>query len=401
MILDKVFPPDIRVEKEARALIKGGFEVFLLCEKTGASKKDFETLDYGLHVSRFSYHRDKFINFFEKITMQHRAYHHAIRHFIETFQPDAIHVHDFDMVPTGVGVARKYNLPIVADLHENLPAAFVAYRSDASVFDWFYSQITRSYILMRWHEKYVLKMCDKIIVVVPEAYGRLVNRYGISRNRIEVVSNTEDATTSDVAALDEDILERYRGAWPALYIGGIGPHRGIDTSIRAAAIAGPKIPGFKFLIVGLRHENDRSQINKLVQETQAEKYVELTDWVPSGKVNSFIAASKACLVPHNDFEHTQTTVPHKLFQYMMLKKPVIVSSCRPLKRIVEETKSGMVFKANDPDDMARCMVHLFENPADADLMGERGYLAVSGKYSWAEDSRRLINLYENLFSISR
>jgi hypothetical protein len=30
MVLDRVFPPDIRVEKEARGLIKAGHELFLL-----------------------------------------------------------------------------------------------------------------------------------------------------------------------------------------------------------------------------------------------------------------------------------------------------------------------------------------------------------------------------------
>ena len=35
MILEKQFPPDIRVEKEAKALIKGGYEVYLLCCKGG------------------------------------------------------------------------------------------------------------------------------------------------------------------------------------------------------------------------------------------------------------------------------------------------------------------------------------------------------------------------------
>lgn len=398
MVLDKGFPPDIRVEKEAKALIQGGFEVFLLCEKSGSNQKDFETLDYGLHVSRFAYYRDKLANFFEKVTMQYRGYHHAISHFIENFRLDAIHIHDFDMVPTGLRVARKYHLPIVADLHENLPAAFVAYRSDADAFDWLYSHATRNYLLMRWHEKRALKGCDRIIVVVPEAFKRMVNEYGIAREKIEVVSNTEDETTSDASAIDEEIVRRYQGQWPILYIGGIGPHRGIDTAIRAAVFAGRKIPGFKLLLVGLRHDKDRSQIKKLVRKTQTEKYVELTDWVPSAKVNSFIAASRACLVPHNDFEHTHTTVPHKLFQYMMLKKPVVVSSCRPLKRIVEETESGMVFSVNRPEDMARCLVHLHENPSDAAVMGENGYRSAAGKYSWKNDSSRLVGLYKNLFS---
>ena len=49
--------------------------------------------------------------------------------------------------------------------------------------------------------------------------------------------------------------------------------------------------------------------------------------------------------PHEDFEHTQTTVPHKLFQYMMGRKTVLVSDCAPLKRIIGDNEAGYVFKA--------------------------------------------------------
>ena len=41
MILENDFPPDIRVEKEARSLIEAGHKVYLLCmqKKTGPSEE--------------------------------------------------------------------------------------------------------------------------------------------------------------------------------------------------------------------------------------------------------------------------------------------------------------------------------------------------------------------------
>ena len=80
-----------------------------------------------------------------------------------------------------------------------------------------------------------------------------------------------------------------------------------------------------------------------------------------------------------------------------MKKPVIVSSCKPLKRIVEETQAGLVFKANDPSDLARCLECLYKNGDGIEKFGENGRRAALGPYSWKNDSARLLKLYYNLF----
>lgn len=40
MILDKIFPPDPRVENEAISLIENGHEVYLFCLKYNKKEKD-------------------------------------------------------------------------------------------------------------------------------------------------------------------------------------------------------------------------------------------------------------------------------------------------------------------------------------------------------------------------
>jgi len=103
-----------------------------------------------------------------------------------------------------------------------------------------------------------------------------------------------------------------------------------------------------------------------------------------------------CIIPHVSNEHTETTIPHKLFQYMYMRKPVVVSDCRPLQRIVMETNSGAVFKSGDEFDFARVILQLFENDLLRKQMGENGNRAVIGKYNWENSSRSLIGLYSNL-----
>ncbi len=399
MVLNSTFPPDIRVEKEARSLIKAGFEVCLLAQKTNTKQATKEYLDYGLEVFRYEINKNNFFSRqYEKFTLVYKTWLKIIDNFVNAAHPDVLHAHDFRIVPTVLKIGKKYNLPVVADLHENMPAALIAYRSNLDSLQKLKLAIFNNYYVWRWHERHALRQCSRIIVVVLEASERLLNGYKIPHEKIQLVSNTEDETTFNVSYSDNEIIQRYQDTWTALYIGGIGFHRGIDTSIRAATLAGRNIPNFKLLIVGIQNDDQQKYFMKMAKEANASQYVELINWVPSYKVNSYIAASEVCLVPHNNFEHTNTTVPHKLFQYMMMKKPIIVSSCAPLKRIVEDAKCGLVFNANDSNDLAFCLAELYKNWNElSEKYGVNGYQAALGRYSWKNDSQSLVNMYNELF----
>ena len=293
-------------------------------------------------------------------------------------------------------MAEEFALPVVADLHENMPAAQVVYASGASRQRRVEFALTLGYRRWRRGERRALRACERTIVVCPEASRRLIEDYGIPRDSVAIVSNTEDETTFETGGDHAETLARYRDAWVASYIGGIGPHRGVDTAIRAAAIAGRRIPNFRLVIVGVRGPA-RERLARMANAAGAAEQVELVDWVPSHQVPGYIAASRACLVPHNDFEHTRTTVPHKLFQYMLMGKPVVVSSCAPLKRIVEETQAGLVFQTGRAAELAECLITLHANvDRCAERYGENGRRAALGPYAWRHDARRLIDMYRGL-----
>jgi glycosyltransferase involved in cell wall biosynthesis len=114
------------------------------------------------------------------------------------------------------------------------------------------------------------------------------------------------------------------------------------------------------------------------------------------KVSNYILASHVCLIPHNNFEHTQTTVPHKLFQAMVCKKPVLVSDCKPLKRIIIETQAGKIFKANNNEDFAEKLISMYFDTKALAKFGDNGYKAACGEYAWRHDAARLNQIYSEL-----
>lgn len=75
---------------------------------------------------------------------------------------------------------------------------------------------------------------------------------------------------------------------------------------------------------------------------------------------------------------------------------ILVSSCRPLKRIIEETEAGLVFQAGDPEGLAEKIVTLYKSSELRQKMGNRGRMAtVEGKYNWKYSGGELIGIYKN------
>lgn len=396
------FPPDIRVEKECAALSAAGHDVFVLAFSTSEDDLPLELRrDIGCTIVRVARSPGRFggTNALYQALLPSRRLTRMVRDFAKSFDLDVLHAHDLHAVVPSLRAASRTNVGrrfgVVADLHENMPAAVRAYRHGKPLLARSASRLLSGYRWMRFREASLLGRCRRIIVVVPEAAERFAS-YGIDPNVVRIVSNTEDDSTfecgSDFGAVPEGLPQ---GAWVASYVGGIGPHRGIDTSLRALAIALPVRPDIHLLIVGVQQERDRTELEELAAQLGVSNSVTIVPWVAAEDVSDYLRASEICLVPHNDFEHTQTTVPHKLFQYMLCGKPVLASDCRPLARIVSGTGAGSVFVANDAGSMAQCLIEMRDDPKSLLRMGECGKRAARGNYSWAHDQTRLVELYSD------
>jgi len=73
--------------------------------------------------------------------------------------------------------------------------------------------------------------------------------------------------------------------------------------------------------------------------------------------------------------------------------PVLSSDCLPLKRIIEETKSGYIFPSDDHTSLAKLIEELYrkESPNTFDPSVSRSW--VLDKYNWDVEAKKLINIY--------
>ena len=110
-------------------------------------------------------------------------------------------------------------------------------------------------------------------------------------------------------------------------------------------------------------------------------------------MQEYFGQTDVCLIPHVKSDHTDSTIPHKLFQYMYAGKPIIASDCAPIERIVNETGSGLIYKFDDPKEFAE-KVSFYVNQGN-NLPPNKGKNAIKVKYNWTVDSEVLSSLYKN------
>ncbi len=391
MVLDNEFTGDLRVENEVGSLQAAGHQVCVLCLSYG-NKESYE--DYkGAKIIRISlslFLKNKLrglnntpLNFYPIFWSKH------IKKFILKNDIDVLHVHDLWMLNSAFFANKKFKLPVIADLHENFVEALNHYK---------YANSFPGNILIskeRW-KRSEIEWCNKadyLITVIEEAVERYKS-LGVPENKISVVPNYVNLEHFIPSEFDTSIIERFAESFTVTYVGGFDLHRGIESTIKAIPLLKDKIKNFKLVLVG--HGKNFNELYELAKKLEVADYISFEGWQPVELLPSYIKASDVCLIPHLKTKHTDNTIPHKLFQYMLLEKPVVATNCNPIKRILEDTNAGIVYSSNNHEELAECLIKFNEHPDLRKEMGAAGKQAVLNKYNWDSAGKNLIALYNKV-----
>jgi len=396
MIVDGAYPNDIRVRKEAESLAENGKNVLVVCPR----KKDDVQSEIINDVTVFrigtNYTNSKkgIYDIIESITNINPLFYKGLKLAFQKYQIAYLHVHDLPLAGTGF-MFKNHVKGIYLDLHENYPEALKTW------FLWKQSKLIqfKNKLFMNpklWskkEEKYCKKY-DKVICVVEEMKTKLIANFGIDERKLVVVSNHEKKEFADnfKHAVAQNIITDKE--FSITYVGGFGPHRGLQTAIEAMPNILKNIPEAKLFLIGKGSADVEHTLKQLVVEHNLQNSVVLVGYRPFDEVSTIMQKTNINIIPHLANEHTDNTIPHKLFQIMMSKSLLLVSSCKPLQRIVNKYDAGLVFKANDTNDFAKKVVDIYQNYSKYQLKTENAFNAVMQKNeNWEAESIKLLSLY--------
>ena len=390
MILDKTFPPDPRVENEAEALIKKGHQVFLFCLKYN-NESDNEQIN-GIQVKRYTSNKLEYklsalaytFPFYTNIMAK------KIIYFLSKFKIEIIHIHDMVIADAVLKANKKFDLPVVLDLHENRPEIMKLYPHLQK----FPGKFLISPKKWKEKEKEFIKKVDRIIVVTQEAKDEIESRLGINDDKIKVISNTVKKSFYSEAILDKRIIDKYKDKFVILYLGDTGLRRGLLTAIDAVKDLKLKIKDLKLVVVGSNTSD--SILKDQVKKYSLEKYVDFEGWKDVGLFPSYIAASAIGISPLHRNIHHDTTYANKLFQYMSFGKPILVSNAISQKNLIDKTKSGLVHQEKNVNNFTEKVLELYKNPELRKELGTNGKNFIENEFCWEKISKNLVDLYDEI-----
>lgn len=399
MVVDGAYPNDIRVRKEAESLVENGKKVLVVCPLKKGLKKNEKVK--GVEIFRIGKNyktwKKGIYDIIESFCNINPFFYFGLKKVFEKYEIDYLHVHDLPLAGTCFHFKNRVKGKLVLDLHENFPEAMKTW------FLWRKSKIIRlkNRVFMNpksWSKK-ERSYCEKydiVICVVEEMKNKLVSNFGIPNEKLIVVSNFEKKSF-------QDYFEKYKkqqiinkDAFSITYVGGFGPHRGLDTCIKALPLLKDKIPNLKLYLIGKGHNDVEQHLKNLVEINCVGNFVEFIGYRPFEEVPAIMSSSTINVIPHNSDEHTDNTIPHKLFQIMLSKQLLLVSTCKPLKRIVEKYDAGVVFEASDEHDFSDKVLSIYENKSNYLKKIENAYNAVMFQgENWETEGDKLVQLYSN------
>lgn len=88
--------------------------------------------------------------------------------------------------------------------------------------------------------------------------------------------------------------------------------------------------------------------------------------------------------------------PNKIFEAMMLAKPIIVARHTNMDRIITQVDCGIVVEYGDVDALENALLELERDPELRQRLGYNGRKAYQATYSWAAMEKRLAQLYSEV-----
>lgn len=381
MLLSEEFPPDKRVENEIKYLAEAGNEIIVVCYTT-KGKPEFETTElckiYRKPISQLIYKSKVAIL---TIPVYYYVWKAFVKSILEIEKPDAIHVHDLPLVKLANYFKRKnQKLLIVADMHENYPDLVKESEHTNTIAGKLLSPVC----LWRRYERKQLSKVDHIITVIEEMSNRLQTEHNLNKPITEISNCITDINKNICvkAELSKTIN--------LFYSGGLTIYRGLQIVIPGIKIILDQGVNVKLTIAG----NGRylNKLQELANILDIDKSVIFLGHLDRTQLNIEQQKADIGLIPHLRSVQTDNSSPNKLYEYMNDGLPVISSDCLSIKRIIDQTKCGIYYTHNSPEDFATAVQQMIVDFNNIPY-GQNGINAVKNTYNWEKQKKKLTDIY--------
>ncbi|MBX6770112.1 MAG: glycosyltransferase family 4 protein [Chloroflexi bacterium] len=210
---------------------------------------------------------------------------------------------------------------------------------------------------------------------------------GVPRDRISVIPNLVDLSRLD-EDLDPDAVALPQHGPIISYIGHFNHVKGVDVLVRAMPFVLERHPT-AHLVIAWSGLGPRGPIWKAIRETGVGERVHLIGRVP---VAGLLRRSTVFALPYR-LTIGQAAYPGLVLEAMATGVPLVTSDLPLLREIIEPGREAELAHPEDPEDLARAICRLLDDPAHrAQMVRAQRFLM---RFSF--DPARLVRQYEEIY----
>jgi glycosyltransferase involved in cell wall biosynthesis len=370
------YPWDPRVRREAETLVRFGHEVHVICARDADQVAEETVGGVVVHRVPLALRRGRPLRY----AFQYAAFFahagRALRRIRRQRGLSAVHAHSLPDFIAFIGLgSRLRGVPLVLDLHEAMPEIYRAR----------FPKAVLGPRLAVAAEQVSCLIADRVITVNETIRDLLVAR-GVPPERLLVVYNSPDLTAKTGEAAVLPPAEGIR----LVYAGGVDPERDLATLVRALAElrkAGPA----SLEIYGRGPAEYRGYLEGLAEGLGVREAVRFGGLLPQERVLAHLEPADVGVVTYVRNPITEVALPNKVFEFVVLDKPLVLPSLRAMRRAFDG--AALFYEPGDAVDLAaKVQVAAKGGPQ---IEGQRAVArTVYDAAQWDVQARRLAAAYE-------
>lgn len=287
-----------------------------------------------------------------------------------------IHFHDPDLIFVGI-MLKLGGHKVIYDVHEDFPQAVLS-REYMPI--WLRKIASRFLTIL---ENIGSRYFDAIIVATPS----IARKFGSTE-----VSLVQNYPIQDELIVVDSIPYSNRPN-NIIYHGGIARSRGILEILDA--VDSVKNENCRFVLAGRFESSALEEQVKLFPGWNKTKYL---NWLSRAELANELKYARVGLVLFHPEPNHINAQPNKIFEYMSVGLPLIMSDFPLWRQLVIDCNCGLLVNPLDSAAIAEAISWILEHPVEAREMGECGREALVNNYNWDEEKQTLFQVYAELKS---
>ena len=360
--------------KEAKTLVEAGYSVTLIAPHT----KNEEVSGIRIVARRKCQNR-----FWRMILGSLETLLLALKQ-----RPDIYHFHDPVLFLLLVPFLRMFcpQSRIVYDVHENYAGAIISQEKH-----WLpgFLKPLLAFIIEKL-EKSMSQKANLIVTAGPD----IKEHFLFHHNAITIKNYAPlEIINSIYAERDWGALRRKSGN-KVILSGSLTNVRAVREVVQALEFVNPELEA-RLVLIGPYHD---LQYKAAVEKERGYKHV---DYIGPVILEDLLREVLKCRMAIMCFHHdpnldSAIERSNKLFEYMALGVPVVVSERPAWQEIVEKHQCGLWVNAEEPRQIAKVIEQLLSDPERAAEMGRNARRVVLRDYAWRSEGEKLIRAYAEL-----